>query len=109
MAWKKVIWNKKKDFPEISCVYAFYINDELVYIGSTVNLKKRMNGYHFREIGNETLTPWRRRFGANLKIEVKYKGSKIYGYWLMLEARLIKRIKPRFNILLKNGVHNEMV
>jgi excinuclease UvrABC nuclease subunit len=106
MAWKKISWNDRKKFPEISCVYAFYINDELVYIGSTVNLKLRMVGYKFIDDGDRLRGPWRKSIPLNSKIEVKYKGSKIYGYWLMLEARLIKRIQPKFNIKLKNGTHN---
>lgn len=106
MAWKKVLWNSHQKFPDISCVYAFYVNDELVYIGSTVNLRVRMSAYRFKDVGEKTMTPWRKSIPPRAKIEVKYKGSKIYGYWLMLEARLIKRIQPRFNIKLKNGTHN---
>ena len=106
MAWKKVLWNSHEKFPEISCVYAFYINDELVYIGSTVNLRVRMSGYRFKEVDGKTVTPWRKKIEPRVKIEVKYKGSKKYAYWLMLEARLIKRLQPKYNIKLKCGTHH---
>jgi excinuclease UvrABC nuclease subunit len=106
MSWKKVLWYSHEKFPEISCVYAFYINGELVYIGSTINLRSRMSGYKFKEVDGKMLTPWRKRVESKSVIEVKYKSSKFYGYWLMLEARLIKRLQPKFNIRLRNGTHN---
>ena len=109
MAWNKLnVFRDSFRIPEVSCVYAFYFDNELVYIGSTVNLKKRLNSYRFRISFGRIVTNWG-RFDKDTKIEVKFKCSKKYGYWLMLEARLIKRLQPKFNIRLRNGTHNEMV
>lgn len=106
MAWKKTKWQNYKTFPEISCVYVFYINDEVVYIGSTVNLRARMSAYKFLKVDGFLKTPWRKKVDLDSKVELKYKGSKKYAYWLMLEARLIKRLQPKYNIKLKCGTHH---
>jgi len=105
MGWNKLdIFRNSHKIPEVSCVYVFYFDGRLVYIGSTNNLKKRISQYQFRVSHGEILTHWG-RFERDTIIEVKYKTSKKYAYWLMLEARLIKRIQPIFNIKLKNAIH----
>jgi excinuclease UvrABC nuclease subunit len=109
MSWNKILWENKIKFPVVSCVYAFYINNNLVYIGSTSNLRIRMSGYRFKEVDGKIITPWRKRIEIGSKIELKYKCSKKYGYWLMLEARMIRRLQPLYNIHLKKGTYHEVV
>jgi hypothetical protein len=60
----------------------FYIDGEIVYIGSTANLQQRMR------------TPW-----GKGRLTLKYAISKRYGDWLMREARLIGRLRPPHNVV----------
>jgi len=109
MYWKSLdLFRDSYKIPLVSCVYAFYFNGELVYIGSTINLKARLISYRFRIQFGKLMTKWG-IFDIDTKVIVKYRVSVKYAEWLMVEARLIKRLQPKYNISLKKGTHHEMV
>jgi len=91
----------KSNLPRLACCYVIFFNDEMKYIGSTNDLRNRFSGHSFRYgYWNNIHTPWG-EFPATTKFVIKYKPSKKYGDWLMIEARLIKRLQPQFNTKLK--------
>jgi excinuclease UvrABC nuclease subunit len=65
-------------------VYALYVNDNIVYIGSSEHLSNRLLNHRWAFIYNRPFT-------------IKYSHSKKKGEWLMREYRLIKRIQPSKN------------
>ena len=79
MAWKSVDYLKDRlKLPVISCCYVIYIEDNLVYIGSTNNLRNRFSGHAFRYgYAKEFITPWG-EFPDDIKFIIKYKPSKIW-------------------------------
>lgn len=100
--WKLInfIENRLK-LPVVACCYAIYFDGQLFYIGSTNNLRNRFSGHAIRwGYAKNLITPWG-EFPDDIFIHIKYKPSKKYGDWLMLEARLIRRLQPDFNKKLK--------
>jgi excinuclease UvrABC nuclease subunit len=76
--------------------YAFFMNDRLVYVGSSQNLQRRLMDYLIAPSYSSGIsTPW----GFCDRVEVRWKESRRYGDWLMWEARLIKRLRPPMNTL----------
>jgi len=66
-------------------VYAIFIDNQLKYIGSSGNLASRLLAHkRFYPIGHE--------------ITIKISHSRMAGDWLMREYRLIKRLRPMFNL-----------
>ena len=106
-----MVWNKfdnllqnKRELPKVSCVYAMYFNDKLVYIGSTKDLRNRYCGREIRYgFAKNIHTRWG-SFKDDTKITLKYKPIKRFGFWLALEARLIKKLQPIFNKKLKKAI-----
>lgn len=81
--------------PEVGACYAIYLDGELAYIGSTANLRARMgeHGFHYARYAHKIVTRW----GRFDRVHVKYKAFRRFGEWLMVEARLIRRLSPPFN------------
>lgn len=78
-----LVWG---DVPSIPCCYVFLNRaGKAIYVGSTHNLNLRL-AQHRRVI----------QLSAAAYI-VKYRPSKKFGDWLMLEARLIRRLRPILN------------
>lgn len=102
MQWKSIDFLKnRRDIPSVACCYAIYFDGALKYIGSTGDLRNRFSGHAIRYgFAKNIITPWG-DFPDTVSFVVKYKASRRYGDWLMLEARLIRRIKPDFNKKLK--------
>lgn len=75
-------------FPRCAACYVFIVDNRCVYVGSTVNMNVRMRA-HRNPARDRTPIPWKHQ-----DILVKYRPSKKYGDWLMLELRLIRRLKP---------------
>lgn len=93
--------DNRLSLPPTACCYAIYLNGSLMYIGSTNNLRNRFCGHQFRySYGKSFITPWG-DFPIPLDFKIKYRPSKRYGDWLMVEARLIRRLQPEFNKKLK--------
>lgn len=87
--------------PVVACCYCIYINGDLVYIGSTSDLRNRFSGHAFGHgYAKNFHAPWC-DYDLPVEIILKYKPSSKYGDWLMIEARLIRKIRPVFNKKLK--------
>lgn len=86
--------------PDLPAVYVIFLDGVLAYVGETQSLQKRFGHYEFKlGYGNETLTKWG-EFGL---VIVKAGMSRRFGDWKYREARLIRRLRPRFNQLGKGG------
>lgn len=93
----KIVQEKLKKLPKEPGVY-LYRNDKgrIIYVGKAVNLKNRVGSYFIGE--HDVKTDELVRNIAD--IEWIIAGSEIEA--LILEAELIKRYKPKFNINLKD-------
>lgn len=101
MNWFTADLLRKRDLPKVACCYVLYFDGVMKYIGSTNDLRNRYSGHAIRySYGKELITPWG-YFDNNVEISIKYRPSKKYGDWLMVEARLIRRLQPPFNSKLK--------
>ncbi len=72
-------------------------DDEVLYVGKAVNLKNRVSSY-FRGKSHNAKTHL--MVGRIVRIEITITHSEVEA--LLLENTLIKRIKPRFNIALRD-------
>lgn len=94
----KRIGIKLKDIPKSPGVYKFYNkNDELLYIGKAKSLRDRLSSYfrHTAEISYKL----EKLLKYVTKLEYELTGSELSA--LILESKLIKQEKPRFNSALK--------
>jgi excinuclease ABC subunit C len=93
----KIVQEKLKKLPKSPGVY-LYRNDKgrIIYVGKAVNLKNRVSSYFVGD--HDPKTDELVRNIADLEWIVA--GSEIEA--LLLESELIKRYKPKFNILLKD-------
>ena len=73
--------------------YVLYIDGQLSYVGQSNTPAFRFRQHQIRNFDNMFQTPWGEFEDLYCKI---YYPSR-YGYESMLEKRLIKKIKPRFN------------
>mgnify|MGYP001265914834 FL=1 len=87
-----------KSLPEVPGVYQYYDKqDKIIYIGKAKNLKKRVSSYFNRILDNHKT----RLLVKNInRIEHVVVDSEMDA--LLLENNLIKKYKPRYNILLKD-------
>jgi hypothetical protein len=74
------------ELPAVAGCYALYVSGKLFYIGSTANFDFRLKHHELIE-----------QIPINL-LSLKFKRSQKYGDWLMLELRMIRRLKPPGNI-----------
>jgi excinuclease ABC subunit C len=88
-----------KDLPDKPGVYIYRNNErQVIYVGKAINLKNRVRSY-FQS--SEKLGPKTAALVANIEhLETLEVESEIEA--LLLEAELIKRYKPRYNIILKD-------
>lgn len=92
--WSRVDPANISSLPTVACVYAIYINGNLVYVGQTVNLRARFREHGFEySYANDVVTPW----GRSRDVFAKFSVSPKYGEWAMRELRLIRRLRPRGN------------
>ena len=87
-----------KSLPEVPGVYQYYDKQEkIIYIGKAKNLKKRVSSYFNRILDNHKT----RLLVKNInRVEHVVVDSEMDA--LLLENNLIKKYKPRYNILLKD-------
>jgi len=87
-----------KSLPEVPGVYQYYDKqDKIIYIGKAKNLKKRVSSYFNRIQDNHKTRLLVRDIN---RIEHVVVDSEMDA--LLLENNLIKKYKPRYNILLKD-------
>ena len=86
------------NLPENPGIYQ-YLNDEgiIIYVGKAKNLKRRVSSYFNREHPNG-----KTRLLVSKIADIKYIVVKTEEDALLLENNLIKKYKPRYNVLLKD-------
>ena len=91
----------KKKIPLISNSPGVYRmlgkKNQVLYVGKAKNLPKRLNDY---AIGKNLPIRTRRMLALTNNLEIVTTSSEAEA--LLLEANLIKKFKPKFNILLKD-------
>ena len=86
------------NLPESPGIYQ-YLNEEgtIIYVGKAKNLKRRVSSYFNREHPNG-----KTRLLVSKIADIKYIIVKTEEDALLLENNLIKKYKPRYNVLLKD-------
>jgi len=85
------------DIPQLPGVYRMLNADkQIIYIGKAKNLKKRLTNYIQPDLTNRIS----RMIHQTCFLEYSTTGSEAEA--LLVEAQLIKKFQPRFNILLKD-------
>ncbi|HJD65027.1 MAG TPA: excinuclease ABC subunit UvrC [Rickettsia endosymbiont of Diachasma alloeum] len=93
----ELIKSKLIDIPERSGVYRMFdVNKQIIYVGKAKNLKKRLTNYIKTDLDTKTL----RMVANTCFLEYSITNSEVEA--LLLEAQLIKKFQPKFNILLKD-------
>lgn len=88
--WREIDFMRR--LPERACCYVLYDQGGPAYVGSTINLKRRIaRGTHHR---CDPMNP------ANGVVKMKVKWTKKMGDWLMFEYRLQQRLRPHRNGLI---------
>ncbi|WP_341764225.1 excinuclease ABC subunit UvrC [Candidatus Tisiphia endosymbiont of Beris chalybata] len=87
-----------QDIPNLPGIYKMLGEDKkILYIGKAKNLKKRLTNYIQSDLDTKTL----RLISLVNYLEYNITNSEVEA--LLLEAQLIKKLQPKFNILLKDG------
>ena len=86
------------NLPESPGIYQ-YLNNEgiIIYVGKAKNLKRRVSSYFNREHG-----PGKTRVLVSKIADIRYIVVNTEEDALLLENNLIKKYKPRYNVLLKD-------
>lgn len=93
-----VIKSQLKTFPKTSGVYKFFdAKNQLLYVGKAKNLQKRITSYSKK---NQLSPRIARMVFLAEKIEIIQTESEVDA--LFLEYNLIKKLAPKFNILLRD-------
>ena len=87
-----------QNLPECPGIYQ-YLNEEgtIIYVGKAKNLKRRVSSYFNREH-----EPGKTRVLVSKIRDIRYIVVKTEEDALLLENNLIKKYKPRYNVLLKD-------
>ncbi|MFK8045709.1 MAG: excinuclease ABC subunit UvrC [Crocinitomicaceae bacterium] len=92
------IKTKLKLIPNSPGIYQYFDkNGTIIYIGKAKNLKKRVSQYFNKNIDNGKTKILVRKI-----VDIKYIVVNTETDALLLESNLIKKYKPRYNILLKD-------
>jgi excinuclease ABC subunit C len=92
---------KLKELPEVPGVYLMRdLQGRIIYVGKALNLKDRVSSY-FRDSSFATTTPLRRDLVLTVA-DLEWYQARNESEALLLESKLIKDYKPRFNIALRD-------
>ena len=96
MQGKELIKSYLPDMPTLPGVYRFLdAGKNILYIGKAKNLRNRVAQYSLELVGkNKTM--------VSLARSIEYSVTDSESSALLLESQLIKKFKPKFNILLKS-------
>jgi excinuclease UvrABC nuclease subunit len=83
------------DLPKEPAVYTIFCEGQLFYVGSSRNLKKRIqiHGVNCARYSLKVETPW----GIFKEVTIKYRKETRYGEAAMAELRLIRKLNPKMN------------
>ncbi|MCC8417218.1 MAG: excinuclease ABC subunit UvrC [Rickettsia endosymbiont of Bryobia graminum] len=85
------------DIPTLPGIYKMLGHDKkIIYVGKAKNLKKRLTNYIKSDLDTKTL----RMIFLTHYLEYSITNSEVEA--LLLEAQLVKKFQPKFNILLKD-------
>ena len=86
--------------PEVSGVYLMKdARDRIIYVGKAGNLKKRLGAYFVKTTGHDPKTAILIKNIVDFEVIVTGGDHEA----LILESTLIKKHKPRYNVILKDG------
>ena len=92
------IQEQLKTLPDLPGSYQYYDkNNEIIYVGKAKNLKKRVLSYFHKTLDTPKL---RVLVPQIVKIEFIITNTEVEA--LILESHLIKKYKPKYNVLLKD-------
>ena len=90
------IQEQLKTLPDLPGSYQYYDkNNEIIYVGKAKNLKKRVLSYFHKTLDTPKL---RVLVPQIVRIEFIITNTEVEA--LILEAHLIKKYKPKYNVLL---------
>src|SRR5690625_2809394 len=78
-------------------VYRMYAGEELIYVGKARDLRRRLGSYFGKRAASAKTAAM---VGRLDRLEVTYTANEVEA--LLLEATLIKRYRPRYNVLLRD-------
>lgn len=88
-----------RSLPRAPGVYVILLDGVAVYVGQSADVRGRLNAHNIRPgYGGELITPWKIVTPAPALIEGRAKLSRRFGDWAMWELRLIRSLRPRFNV-----------
>jgi excinuclease ABC subunit C len=89
----------RKSLPEAPGVYLFYKKETPIYIGKAVNLKRRVESYFLKDLAPKTA----KMISEATSFSFIKVSSEIES--LLLEAKLIRKKQPLYNVELKDDKH----
>ena len=98
----QVVASKVQAAPELPGVYCFIaaadsqMSERVLYVGKAKNLRKRLQSYVRQQVSNKTAALM--KLAADIECTVTNNETEA----LLLEQTLIKKHRPRFNILLRD-------
>ena len=94
----EILKSRLKDAPKTSGVYLFKNKKDIpIYIGKAINIKRRLSNY-----GNLPKLPRRLQKMVSQTVNIDFELTETERNALLLEALLIKKFSPRYNIRLKD-------
>ena len=94
----EILKKRVKVAPQSSGVYLFKNKKDIpIYIGKAINIKRRLSNY-----GNLPKLPRRLQKMVSQTINIEFELTESERNALLLEALLIKKFSPRYNIRLKD-------
>ncbi|MGH8273422.1 MAG: excinuclease ABC subunit UvrC [Gammaproteobacteria bacterium] len=78
-------------------VYRMYAREKLIYVGKARDLRRRLGSYFGKRSTDAKTTAMLRRLD---RVEFTYTANEVEA--LLLEATLIKRYRPRYNVVLRD-------
>jgi excinuclease ABC subunit C len=100
----KISIKNTQKLPKTSGVYLFYQKNKIIYIGKAINIQKRVkNHFHpARRSFSEGGTIFKDNILSKLTTKIGYLETNSEITALILEANLIKKNQPKFNVVWKD-------